>query len=48
MLESMRTSTLDGPPYVKMDRPYAQNWVSKTLSAILCSNTMVVCIDTFK
>jgi hypothetical protein len=28
--------------------PYAPNWVSKTLSVIWCSNTMVVCIDTFK
>jgi hypothetical protein len=58
-LEAMRTSEPDGPPYVKkgtrqyhispiFSLPYAQNWVSKTLSAIWCSNTMVVFIDTSK
>jgi hypothetical protein len=55
----MRTSTLDGPPCVKkgighyhispiFSIPCAPNWVSKTLSVILCSNTVVVFIDTFK
>jgi hypothetical protein len=59
LLEAMRTSTPDGPPYVKKGTrqyqispifsiPYAPNWVSKTLSIIWCSNTMVVFIDTFK
>jgi hypothetical protein len=59
LLEATRTSTPDGPPYVKKGTrqyqispifsiPYAPNWVSKTLSVIWCSNTMVVCIDTFK
>jgi hypothetical protein len=59
LLEAMRTSTPDGPPYVKKGTrqyqispifsiPYAPNWVSKTLSIIWCSNTTVVCIDTFK
>jgi hypothetical protein len=27
---------------------YAPNWVSNIMSVIWCSNTMVVCIDTFK
>jgi hypothetical protein len=59
MLEDMRTSTPDGPPCMKKGTrhyqvspifsiPYAPNWVSKTLRDIWCSNTMVVCIDTFK
>jgi hypothetical protein len=59
LLEATRTSTPDGPPYVKKGTrqyqispifsiPYAPNWVSKTLSIIWCSNTVVVCIDTFK
>jgi hypothetical protein len=59
LLEATRTSTPDGPPYIKKGTrqyqispifsiPYAPNWVSKTLSIIWCSNTMVVCIDTFK
>jgi hypothetical protein len=59
LLEATRTSTPDGPPYVKKGTrqyqispifsiPYAPNWVSKTLSVIWCSNTADVCIDTFK
>jgi hypothetical protein len=59
MLEATRTSTPDGPPYVKKGTrqyqispifyiPYAPNWVSKTLSVTWCSNIVVVCIDTFK
>jgi hypothetical protein len=58
-LEATRTNTPDGPPYVKkgtrkyqispiLSIPYAPNWVSKTLSDIWCSNTAVVCIDTFR
>jgi hypothetical protein len=59
LLEATRTSTPDGPPYIKKGTrqyhispifsiPCAPNWVSKTLSIIWCSNTVVVCIDTFK
>jgi hypothetical protein len=59
LLEATRTSTPDGPPYIKKGTrqyqtspifsiPYAPNWVSNILSIIWCSNTMVVCIDTFK
>jgi hypothetical protein len=59
LLEATRTSTLDGPPYIKKGTrqyqispifsiPYTPNWVSNTLSIIWCSNTTVVCIDTFK
>jgi hypothetical protein len=59
LLKATRTSTPDGPPYVKKGTrqyqispifsiPYAPNWVSKTLSVIWCSNTVVVFIDTFK
>jgi hypothetical protein len=59
LLEATRTSTLDGPSYVKkgtrkyqispiLSITYAPNWVSKTLSIIWCSNTVTVCIDTFK
>jgi hypothetical protein len=59
LLEATRTSTLDGPPCVRKGTrqyhispifsiPCTPNWVSKTLSDIWCSNTMVVCIDTFK
>jgi hypothetical protein len=59
LLEAMRTSTPDGPPYVKKGTrqyqtsptfsiPYAPNWVSNILSIIWFSNTMVVCIYTFK
>jgi hypothetical protein len=55
----MKTSTLDGPPYVKKGTrqyqispifsiPYVPIWVSKTLSVIWWSNTVIVCIDTFK
>jgi hypothetical protein len=59
LLEAMRTSTPDGPPYVKKGTkqyqtspilyiPSAPNWVSNIMSVIWCSNTTVVCIDTFK
>jgi hypothetical protein len=59
LLEATRTSAPYGPPYVKKGTrqyqispifsiPYAPNWVSKTLSIIWCSNTMVFFIDTFK
>jgi hypothetical protein len=59
LLEAMRTSTPDGPPYVKkgirqyqsspiFSIPYPPNWVSKILSVIWCSNIATVCIDTFK
>jgi hypothetical protein len=59
LLESMRTNTPDGPPYIKKGTkqyqispifsiPCAPNWVSKTLSDIRCLNTATVCIDTFK
>jgi hypothetical protein len=58
-LEATRTNTPDRPPYVKKGTRqyqisqifsilYAPNWVSKTLRIIWCSNTMIVCIDTFK
>lgn len=58
-LEATRTSTPDVPPYIKKGTsqyqtspifsiPYALNWVSNILSVIWCSNTMTVCIDTFK
>jgi hypothetical protein len=59
LLEAMRTSTPDGPPYVKKGTrqyhisvrfsiPCAPNWVSNTLSIIWCSNSVVVFIYTFK
>jgi hypothetical protein len=59
LLEAMRTSTPNGPPYVKKGTRqyktspiffilYAPNWVSKSLSVIWYSNIAVVCIDTFK
>jgi hypothetical protein len=59
LLEATMTSTPNGPPCIKKGTrqyqispifsiPCAPNWVSKTLSDIWCSNTMVVCIDTFK
>jgi hypothetical protein len=59
LLEDTRTNTLDGPPYIKkgtrqyyisqiISIPCAPNWVSKTLSIICSSNTMVVYINTFK
>jgi hypothetical protein len=59
LLESMRTSTPDGPPYVKKGTrkyqtspifsiPLAPNWVSNILSIIWCSNTMSIFIDRFK
>jgi hypothetical protein len=59
LLEATRTSTPDGPPCVRKGTrqyqispifsiPCAPNWVSKTLSDIWCSNTVVFCIDTFK
>jgi hypothetical protein len=59
LLEASRTSTPDGPPYIKKGTrqyhispifsiPYTTNWVSKTLSVIWFSNTVDVCIDTFK
>jgi hypothetical protein len=49
LLEATRTSTQDGPPYVKKGTrqyqtspifsiPYAPNWVSNILSVIWCSN----------
>jgi hypothetical protein len=57
LLEATRTNTPDGPPYIRKGTkqyqispifsiPCAPNWVSKTLSDIWCSNTMIVCIDT--
>jgi hypothetical protein len=59
MLEATRTSTPDGPPYIKKGTrqyqtspifsiPSAPNWVSNILSIIWCSNTTTLCIDTFK
>jgi hypothetical protein len=59
LLEATRTSTRDGPPYIKKGTrqyqispifsiPYAPNWVSNTVRIIWCSNNVVVFIDTFK
>jgi hypothetical protein len=36
------------PKFTNISIPYAPSLVSNTLSDIWCSNTMVVCIDTFK
>jgi hypothetical protein len=59
LLESRRTNTQDGPHCVRkgtrqyhtspiISIPYAPNWASNTLNDIWCSNTAIVCIDTFK
>jgi hypothetical protein len=59
LLEATKTSTPDGPSYVKKGTrqyqnspifsiPYAPNWVSNILSVIWFSNTTTVFIDTFK
>jgi hypothetical protein len=59
MLEATRTSTPDGPPYIKkairqyqispiFSIPCAPYWVSKTLSIIWGSNIVIFYIDTFK